>query len=760
MASNQLTEVAIPVTDIVVFPQTVNRIKVPDDIEFNERHFVALFSKQSAWSSTGVLCEIIDEQHQHDGRFVVMEGMQRVNIHQRNHHEVTYSLCETSVNKTRDLLNLSNTVYDLFKEHHAMFDSEDMSMDTLLSVIHPDQPNELADFISSYLPMSYDEKVDIIESIDVYHRLEQVKHCLNKQLMDAEVNQQLDGLIQQNVDNERKEMMLKAKLRAIQTELNATIRIDLADDYRATLDASGLKPEVKDQVMLDIQRLDQYPDDSTEFAVLKGYLDTLFSLPFKKRKSAKIDIQRVRRELDTHHFGLESVKTRILEHLAIRKMAKKRIGTILCLGGPPGVGKTSIVQSIAKALRRPFIHVALGGIRDEAELRGHRRTYVGAMPGKVISGLIKAQAMNPVICLDEVDKLAGGFKGDPSSVLLEILDIEQNKSFIDHYIQCPVDLSQCMFVCTANDLTAIPEPLLNRMEVIPISGYTVSEKISVAMEYLFPRVCKEFGLPIERMGISQSLWKMIVTLYTSDVGLRELRQVIDKLCRKMALRLVDHANIPAEWTEGFIEELLGEGQPKPMFSIEPRVGRSVGLMLKSMVGICCPIETQLYQGEPGFTATGNIDPQLEESIRIVFGLLKTRFKDYSIDANLLFDYHFHIHFQNTSMYKMGAGWDLGIFVSIISTLLHIPLPGTLTFSGQLSLSGKVLPVGGVAQKLLAGSHLGIEQLVVSSMEARLPESKTYSTTLVPLDTIDDVVAYLIHTTSKDDEELITPSKTS
>ena len=740
---NQLTEVAISLTDVVVFPQTIQRIKVPFELELMNRHLVALFSKKQTLSTTGVLCELIDEQHQHDGRFLVLEGMQRVNIHHRTKDEVTYSLYDMNYNKTRDLLDLSNTVYDLFKEHHAMFETDDMSMDTLLSVIHPDQPNELADFISSYLPMKYDEKVAIIESIDIYHRLEQVKTSLNKLLIDAEINQQLDGVIQQNVDTERKEMMLKAKLRAIQTELNATIRTDIVDEYRDKVPHLGFHPDHKEQLLFDIQRLDQYPDDSTEFAVLKGYLDTIFSIPWKKRKSAKIDIQRVRKELDEFHFGLDSVKTRILEHLAIRKIAKKRIGTILCLGGPPGVGKTSIVQSVASALRRPFVHISLAGVRDEAELRGHRRTYIGSMPGKLISGLIKAQAMNPVMCLDEVDKLAGGFKGDPSAALLEILDIEQNKSFVDHYIQCPVDLSQCMFICTANDLSAIPEPLLNRMEVILIPGYTVSEKVSVAKEYLLPKSCKELCLPIEQMTLSTPQWKEIVNLYTSDVGLRELRQIIDKLCRKVALRLVDNQPLPKKWTQTFIEELLGEGQPKPHFSIEPRVGRSVGLMLKSMVGHCCPIETQIYQGDPGFTATGNIDPQLQESIRIVFGLLKTRFKDYSIDSNLLFDYHFHIHFQNTNLYKSGTGWDLGVFVSIISTLLHIPLPGTLTFSGQLSLSGKILPVGGVSQKLLAGSHLGIQYLVVSSMETSIPPSNKYTTTLIPLDTIDDVLALLI-----------------
>jgi ATP-dependent Lon protease len=741
--TNQLKEVGIVLTDIVVFPQTVQRIRINDDLIIKDRHIIALYTGASTISSTGVLCELIDEQQQHDGRFLVIEGMQRVNIHERDQDIVTYSLCETLFNRTRDLISLSNKVYDLFKQHRAMFEAEDMSLDTLLSVIHPDQPHELADFISSYLPMKYEDKLSIIESIDVYHRLEQLEHCLNRLLIDAEINQQLDGVIQDNVDNERKEMMLKAKLRAIQAELKTGIQADVTDDYIKKLDDIKLATDHHDQIMADIQRLEQYPDDSTEFAVIKGYLDTFFSIPWRQRKSGKINIARVRQELDRHHFGLDSVKTRILEHLAIRKMAKKRVGTILCLSGPPGVGKTSIVQSVANALRRPFVRMALGGVRDEAELRGHRRAYVGSMPGKLISGLIKAQAINPVICLDEIDKLAGGFKGDPSSVLLEILDIEQNKSFVDHYVQCPVDLSQCMFVCTANDLSAIPEPLLNRMEVIPISGYTVDEKVAVAQNYIFPNACKDLGLPIDQMSINKKQWTSIVNLYTSDVGLRELRQVIDKLCRKIALRMVENQDLPSEWNNKTIESLLGEGDPKPRFSIEPRVGRSVGLMLKSMVGHCCPIETQIYQGEPGFTATGNIDPKLEESIRIVFGLLKTRFKDYSIDANLLFDYHFHIHFQNTNLYKTGSGWDLGIFVSIISTLLHIPLPGTLTFSGQLSLSGKILPVGGVSQKLLAGSHLGIRYLVVSEMETGLPDANTYSTQLIPLNTIDDVISLLV-----------------
>ena len=408
---NKQNEIGVVLTDIVVFPQTVQRIRVSDQLQLQTRHLVTLVKNKQGFSSTGVLCELIDEQHQPDGRFLVIEGMQRVNILKTKKDLITYTICETSFNKTRDLLALSNKVYDLFKQHHSMFESEDMSLDTLLSVIHPDQPHELTDFISSYLPLKYEEKVTILESIDVYHRLEQVEHCLNRLLIDAEINQQLDGVIQQNVDIERKEMMLKAKLRAIQAELKNGTYADITAEYIDNLNQIKLSKDHHDQIISDIQRLDQYPDDSTEFAVVKGYLDTFFSIPWRKRKSANINIARVKKELDDHHFGLDSVKTRILENLAIRKIAKKRIGTILCLSGPPGVGKTSIVQSVANALRRPFVHIALGGIRDEADLRGHRRAYVGSMPGKIISGLIKAQAINPGSWLDEVAKLSGGFEG-------------------------------------------------------------------------------------------------------------------------------------------------------------------------------------------------------------------------------------------------------------------------------------------------------------------------------------------------------------
>jgi ATP-dependent Lon protease len=741
-STSELTGVAITLTDRVIFPQTIQRIRVSESIKPDNRHVVVVFTQRDKLMDTGVLCELIDEQYQPDGRVFVLEGMQRVLIKKHKNNTANYTLCETDFSANRDLLSLSNTVYQLFKDNHTLFDSDDISMDTLLSVIHPDQPSELADFIASYMPLSYAEKLSIIASVDVYHRLEEVKRHLSRLLIDAEVNQELDTVIQQNVDSERKEMMLKAKLRAIQSELNRNYQHSLIDDYTKRLQETGIPSAYHDPVLLDIQRLQQYPDDSSEFGVLKGYLDTLFSIPWKHHKSAKINIERVKKELNQQHYGLERVKQRILEHLAVRKISKNRVGSIICLVGPPGVGKTSIVKSISQALRRPYCRISLGGVRDTAELRGHRRTYVGSMPGKIISNLIKAKAMNPVICLDEIDKLSSNIKGDPADVLLEILDIEQNKTFVDHYIQCPVNLSHCMFICTANNLDAIPAPLLNRLEVIPISGYTVAEKVVVARDYLFPKACKEVALP-DTVQLPDKLWASLVHLYTSDVGLREIRQVIDKLCRKLAFLTVNNRPIPEKWTQSVCEFLLGEGQPKPSFSVAPRVGRSVGLMLHSMVGYCCPIETQIYQGNPGFTATGNIDPSLEESIRIVFGLLKTRFKDFKIDPNILFDYHFHIHFHNTNLYKKGNGFDLGVFVSIISTLLHIPLPGTITFSGQLSLSGKILPIGGVSQRLLAGSHLGITHLIVSSSEVQLPNSNQYTTKLVSMATVDDLLKYLV-----------------
>lgn len=738
------TQPCTNVSHIIVFPQTVKRIRLADDAVFNNRHIVLLFNNKTQRSNTGVLCELIDEQYHNGQRFVVLEGMQRVQLLSQSDGTATFIVVDESFTETPDLMAVSHELFMVFKEHFHSIQSDDMSLDTLLSIIDPNQPNEMTDFIASYLPLTYSEHLSILESHDTFHRIKLVQHMLNKAVIDSDMNQQLDTIIDTTIEAERKELLLKAKLRAIQSELNETNQAELAKEYEAKLTNTTIPNDSLDQIKSDINRLNYYPEDSTEFSVIKAYLDCLFSIPWGTMAKKRMNVDRVRAALDKYHYGLDSVKVRIIEHLAIKTLSKQPVGTILCLTGPPGVGKTSIVASIAAALKRQLCHISLAGIKDESDLRGHRRAYVGSTPGKIVSAIIKSKSMNPIICLDEIDKLSGLGKGDPSAVLLEILDIEQNKLFVDHYVQIPVDISSCMFVCTANDLSKIPDALRNRMEIIPIPGYSIDEKAQVAESYLFPTLCQQIGLSIHDIQLPRNLWLFIVNTYTSDVGLRELRHIIHKLCRKLAVSIVNKKPLPKKWTESTVQSLLGEGQPKQNFTIEPRIGRSVALTLQSMIGYCCPIETQIYQGKNGFTATGANHPSIHDAIRVVFGIIKSRFTDYSIDPTIVFNQHFHIHFQQSTMqYSDTSGLDLAIFVSIMSTLLNIPLPGTITFSAKLSLSGQLLPIGGVPQKKLSGSHLGLQFLMGSAMESLPSNNPALSTQFIPLNTVDDVMQRLL-----------------
>jgi ATP-dependent Lon protease len=731
------TRFVVPIEQGFVFPNTVQQIQTQfcpndslEDPEGGPKECVIVLPKRPIGSNTtldqiseeelhdiGVRCEVVQFQDQVDGPArLLVEGQEKVWV--KNIHLSDDGILLADIEpvfdqvEPEDLSAQTNTVYQRFKEH--LNAAGEVLDDTILAILDVDKPAELTDLIGSYLDLNLSEKQEILEETLVSSRLEKVLSHLNQLIIDANLEQSIDGIVQSNVETERKEMLLKAKLRAIQMELGQSSQEEEINRYRERLRELALTSDAHLEIEKEINKLERSPDESTEAGVIRAHLDFVLDLPWRKQTRNRLNINKVRETLSKRHFGLDDVKERILEYLAVKKLSKNPTSNILCLVGPPGVGKTSVVKSVAKALDRKYYRIALGGIRDEADLRGHRRTYVGALPGKIISAIYKAQSINPVILLDEIDKMASGFKGDPSSVLLEILDPEQNDTFMDHYIQVPFNLSQTLFICTANNMSDIPAPLLNRLEIIQISGYTLSEKIELAQHYLLPKQIKAHGLSKLKIKMNRAFLEHLIAHYTADVGLRELDRCFQRLLRKLALKKVSGEPLPAELSETTIQEFLGPGISKPNFSTEPRSGRSVALYTVGMIGNCLPIEAAVYSGTGQILATGNIDPLLQETIKTTISYIKTHHKEFGLSAEILTSQDVHVHFHKQQLEKKGEGWGLAVFTAILSAILDLPLQATVAFAGQISLLGKVLPTEALEQKLLAASQLGITTVVASA----------------------------------------------
>jgi len=726
----------VPVNNLVVFPKSVQRLtltylldKLPEKALQEQSLCLVVLSKStqtnklvadyqlSDFYPVGVQAEIVQYQEFPNAQITLLvEGQERVQLTELvKSKEGLFGSSKPLADRgqaTQDLSEMSNRVYSLFKDHLDL--EGEVPPETLLAVLDQNMPSDLADLIGSYLPIKPHEKQKILEELDIASRLKLVQHYLNEQIIEANLDKNIDSLLQDKVERERKEMLLKAKLRAIRIELDETSQEDEVNRYLTQLENLGLPFDGEQEIRKEITKLERSADESMEAGLIRGYLDFVFALPWRQKTSPTLNIRKVQRVLDQRHYGLEDVKERIMEHLAVKKLSKAPTSNILCLVGPPGVGKTSIVKSVANALGRKFFRISLGGTRDEADLRGHRRTYVGALPGKIVAALYKAGSMNPVILLDEVDKIAGGFKGDPTTVLMEILDPEQNDAFMDHYLQVPIDLSHVLFVCTANDLSNIPAPLQNRLEIIQISGYGIPEKIELAQRYLMPSQIKAHGLSKVGLTATNELFAFLIANYTSDVGLRELDRSIQRILRKLALQKVLGNRIPTKITKKLCRQFLGPGIPKPSFSKLPKIGSSVALYCVGMVGSILPIEAATFEGSGQQIATGNIDPLLKGTISTAISHLKQHPKGFGLPKEALRNKDVHIHFHKPEFVKKGEGWGLAIFAALLSDLLKIPIPATVAFAGQISLQGEVLPTGDLEQKLLAASQLGITTVIVST----------------------------------------------
>jgi ATP-dependent Lon protease len=577
-------------------------------------------------------------------------------------------------------------------------------------------PGKLADFIASSLTtIGTPVKQQVLETLDIRARMDSLNRLLIKELEVLELGSKIQSQVQSEVGKNQREYFLREQMKAIQKELGeGDEQAKEIDELRTKLDAAGLPEAVRKEALRELDRLSKMPVAAAEYTVSRTYLDWIIALPWAKRTEETIDLKRTKDVLDADHSGLEKVKDRVLEYLAVRKLNPDVKGPILCFLGPPGVGKTSLARSIANSLGRKFVRVSLGGMRDEAEIRGHRRTYIGALPGQVIQGLRRAESKNPVFILDEIDKLGSDFRGDPASALLEVLDPEQNNTFRDHYLDVPFDLSEVLFLTTANVLDPIPPPLRDRMEVLELAGYTEEEKLKIAVEHLIAKQVGNHGLTPEQVEFTEAAIRTVIRGYTREAGVRNLEREIGALCRKVARRRAEGDERKVTITPDVVAEMLGA----PTFldeEIENRTkdpGVAVGLAWTPAGGEVLFIEASRMQGGGSLTLTGQLGDVMKESGRTALSWFRSHASRYGVDPSFYKDSEIHLHVPSGAIPKDGPSAGVTMVTALASQLTGRPVRGDIAMTGEITLSGRVLPVGGIKEKVLAARRHGITEVIL------------------------------------------------
>lgn len=571
-----------------------------------------------------------------------------------------------------------------------------------------------ADTVAVQLDLAIGEKQEILETFDVKQRLMLINTLLFKENQILRMERELNEKVQENVKQNQKEYYLREQLKAIQSELGADE--DAADEARRWLDQLeelALDEKITAKVKKEISKFQRMAPNSAESGVIRNYVDTILGLPWNKASKTNSDIRRAEKILNEDHYGLTKVKERILEYLAVIHLSKSIKGPIICLVGPPGVGKTSIARSIARATGREFVRMSLGGVRDEAEIRGHRRTYIGAIPGRVINAIKDAGTNNPVFLFDEVDKIGADFKGDPASALLEVLDPEQNREFTDHFLEIPFDLSRVMFITTANTTDTIPRPLLDRMEVIEVSGYTEEEKVKIAQRYLIPKQLKAHGLKKKNMEISERAIRDLINYYTRESGVRNLEREIGSLCRKVARNIVGKKGNSFRITPAALEKYLGKHRFRyDVITAESEVGVTTGMAWTQVGGDTLFIETALVPGTGAVQLTGQLGDVMQESAKTAITYIRSIAAQYGIEEDFYKKYDLHVHVPEGAVPKDGPSAGVTIFTSVMSALTGRPVRKDVAMTGEITLRGKVLPVGGIKEKVLAAHRAGIRTILL------------------------------------------------
>lgn len=682
---------------------------------------------------------------------ILVEGEKRAKIERYTKKEPYYEADVTILEEVSDFdletKALMRAAVDQFAEYIKL--SKKVTPETLASVQDIDEPGRLADVISSHLPLMIKEKQGLLELLDIKERLNKLIQILSDEQEVLGLEKKIGQQVKKSMERSQKEYYLREQMKAIQKELGEKeTKESEVEALREKIEASSMPDHVKETARKELNRYDKLPPSSAESGVIRNYIDWLLQLPWKEETTDNLDIRHAEKILNEEHYGLDKVKERVLEYLSVQKLTKSLKGPILCLVGPPGVGKTSLARSVAKALNRHFVRISLGGVRDEAEIRGHRRTYVGAMPGRIIQGMKKAKTINPVFLLDEIDKMSNDFRGDPAAALLEVLDPEQNATFSDHYIEEPYDLSKVMFITTANNAATIPGPLLDRMEMITIAGYTEEEKLHIALGHLIPRQLKEHGLKKSQLRFQNDAILFLIRRYTREAGVRNLERRIASLCRKAAKRIVTGEQKTVTITAGTIEKFLG----KPLYhygqaEAEDQVGVATGLAYTPFGGDTLSIEVSVLPGKGKLTLTGKLGDVMKESAQAGFSYIRAHAKELGIPEDFHEKHDFHIHVPEGAVPKDGPSAGITMATALVSALTNRPVKKEVGMTGEITLRGRVLAIGGLKEKTLSAHRAGLKTIIIPQENARdlddIPESVRKDLTFIKVKHLDEVLRHAL-----------------
>ena len=753
----------MPVRDMVIFPQQMTPFIVGREasvraleealagdkkIFLSTQHDASVDDpKPEEIYAVGTLANIVQSVKLPDGNIkVLVEGVERARAlsiaTEEGFFRATIRLLGQRMEDSPQVKQTVEKVTGLYEQFIKL--SQSLNYDTMIAAARGDDPSRLSDTIAANLQLPVDEKQDLLETVDPMERLTRIGEILEIELEKLNVDRNINTRVKRQMERAQKEYYLNEKLKAIQKELGRGEKSE-TDELKKKIDTAGMPKDIHEKAIQELKRLELMPPMSAESTVSRNYLDWLIAVPWKKRSKEIRDITAAEKVLNEEHYGLEKIKDRILEFLAVRQLVKNPKGSILCFVGPPGVGKTSLAMSIGHATGRKFVRVSLGGVRDEAEIRGHRRTYIGALPGQIIQMMKKAATVNPIFVLDEVDKMSTDFRGDPSAALMEVLDPELNHAFTDHYLDVEYDLSKVMFVCTANVLHTIPQPLQDRMEILRLPGYTEQEKMEIAKRFLVKKAQEATGLTEKNLKFSDEGLLHIIRHYTHEAGVRNLEREIQNIARKMARKVVtDGATSAAEITAANVNDFLGVLKYREFWlEKQNEIGLTTGLAWTEVGGSVLATEATLMEGKGRLTLTGKLGDVMQESAQAAMSYVRSRSNLLGLPRDFYRTIDIHVHVPEGAIPKDGPSAGITICTSIVSALTKIPVRCDVTMTGEITLRGKVLPIGGLKEKLLAAHRMGLRTVVLPKDNekdlADIPQEILSSLTIHFVETMDEVL---------------------